>query len=247
MEVRKRIGYMPENNPLHLDMRVDEYLRFRAGLKGVSGERLRVRLGEVLELCDLTEVKRKIIGQMSKGFRQRVGVADAILHQPEVIILDEPTIGLDPHQVRLFRKLIISLAREHTVLLSTHILSEVEITCDRILILHGGRILADDSKEDIHRRVGALTHVVAEVAAPWESLSQSLEAMPSVADFKVEDLKHGFLKCHLTARDEIDIRPLLFEEIKHRGWTLRELTRQQPALEDLFVHLTHVRPNQKDV
>jgi ABC-2 type transport system ATP-binding protein len=246
MEVRKRIGYMPENNPLHLDMRVDEYLRFRAGLKGVSGERLRVRLGEVLELCDLTEVKRKIIGQMSKGFRQRVGVADAILHQPEVIILDEPTIGLDPHQVRLFRKLIISLAREHTVLLSTHILSEVEITCDRILILHGGRILADDSKEDIHRRVGALTHVVAEVAAPWESLSQSLEAMPSVADFKVEDLKHGFLKCHLTAKDAVDLRPLLFEEIKRRGWTLRELTHQQPTLEDLFVQLTDVRPNLKD-
>ena len=246
MEVRKRIGYMPENNPLHLDMRVDEYLRFRAGLKGVSGERLRVRLGDVLELCDLTEVKRKIIGQMSKGFRQRVGVADAILHQPEVIILDEPTIGLDPHQVRLFRKLIISLAREHTVLLSTHILSEVEITCDRILILHGGRLLADDSKEDIHRRVGALTHVVAEVAAPWESLSQSLEAMPSVADFKIEDLKHGFLKCHLTAKDAVDLRPLLFEEIKRRGWTLRELTHQQPTLEDLFVQLTDVRPNLKD-
>ncbi|MDC0325575.1 ABC transporter ATP-binding protein [bacterium] len=247
MEVRKRIGYMPENNPLHLDMRVDEYLRFRAGLKGVSGERLRVRLGEVLELCDLTEVKRKIIGQMSKGFRQRVGVADAILHQPEVIILDEPTIGLDPHQVRLFRKLITSLAREHTVLLSTHILSEVEITCDRILILHGGRLLADDTKEDIHRRVGALTHVVAEVAAPWELLSQSLEAMPSVADFKIEDLKHGFLKCHLTAKDVVDLRPLVFEEIKRRGWTLRELTHQQPTLEDLFVQLTDVRPNLKDV
>ncbi|MDA7662071.1 ABC transporter ATP-binding protein [Verrucomicrobia bacterium] len=247
MEVRKRIGYMPENNPLHLDMRVEEYLRFRAGLKGVSADRLRTRLGEVLELCDLTNVKRKIIGQMSKGYRQRVGVADAILHQPEVIILDEPTIGLDPHQVRLFRKLISSLATEHTVLLSTHILSEVELTCDRILILHDGKLLADDSKETIHRRLGSLTHVVAEIAAPWEGLSQSLEAMPSIADFKMEDLKHGFLKCHLTARDEIDIRPLLFEEIKHRGWTLRELTRQQPALEDLFVHLTHVRPNQKDV
>ncbi len=245
MEVRKRIGYMPENNPLHLDMRVEEYLRFRAGLKDVTGDRLKTRLGEVLELCDLTDVRRKIIGQMSKGYRQRVGVADAILHQPEVIILDEPTIGLDPHQVRLFRKLICSLASEHTVLLSTHILSEVEITCDRILILHGGRLLADDSKDDIHQRVGALTHVTAEVAAPWEALSHSLEAMPSVADFKIEDLQHGFLKCHLTAKGAMDLRPLLFEEIKRRGWTLRELTHQRPTLEDLFVQLTQVSPNLK--
>ena len=238
MEVRKRIGYMPENNPLHLDMRVEEYLRFRAGLKGVHGDRLRKRLGEVLELCDLSKVRRKIIGQMSKGYRQRVGVADAILHQPELIILDEPTIGLDPHQVRLFRKLIASLAENHTVLLSTHILSEVEILCDRILILHTGKLLADDSKEKIHQRMGSLTHVVAEVAAPWEPLAHALQAMPSVADHHIKDLGRGFLKCKLTSSDGVDLRPLFFEEVKRRGWTLRELTHRQPTLEDLFVQLT---------
>jgi len=246
-EVRRRIGYMPENNPLHLDMRVEEYLRFRAGLKGMPSGDLKRRMGEVLELCDLQDVKRKIIGQMSKGYRQRVGVADAIMHQPEVIILDEPTIGLDPHQVRLFRKLIASLANNHTVLLSTHILSEVEILCDRILVLHSGRLLADDSKEDIHRRVGALTHVVAEVAAPWEAFSHSLQAMPRVADHQIEDMGQGFLKCTLTSKEGIDLRPLLFEEVKRRGWTLRELTHLRPTLEDLFVQLTNVRPGHKDV
>ncbi|MDG1890258.1 MAG: ATP-binding cassette domain-containing protein [Verrucomicrobiota bacterium] len=239
-EVRRRIGYMPENNPLHLDMRVEEYLRFRAGLKGLSGSAFRKRVAEVLEQCDLVEVSRRVIGQLSKGYRQRVGVADAILHRPEVIILDEPTSGLDPHQVRLFRKLITSLARAHTVLLSTHILHEVEILCDRILILHAGRLLADDTKKDIHRRVGALTHVLAELAAPWEALSHALEAMPAVAEFRIEDIGHGFLKCRLTSKEGIDLRPLLFEEAKHRGWALRELTQQKPSLEDLFVQLTHV-------
>jgi ABC-2 type transport system ATP-binding protein len=240
LEVRRRIGYMPENNPLHLDMRVTEYLRFRGGLRGMSGQALHQRTEEVLEQCDLKDVSKKIIGQMSKGYRQRVGVADAILHRPEVIMLDEPTIGLDPHQVRLFRHMIASLAQNHTVLLSTHILSEVEILCDHILILQGGRLLANDTREEIQKRVGSLTQCLAEIQAPWEPLSEALRSMDSVADFDIQDLGEGFLRCKMHSKDGNDLRPMLFEMIKQKGWSLRELTQDQPSLEDLFVQLTHV-------
>src|SRR5204862_5157436 len=140
-EVRRRIGYMPENNPLHLDMRVREYLKFRARLKGLGIGRSRERVDVVMQQCGLTEVSRRIIGHLSKGYRQRVGLADALAHEPELIILDEPTIGLDPHQIRSVRQLIKNLARSHTVLISTHILSEVEMTCNRVLIMHLGKIL----------------------------------------------------------------------------------------------------------
>src|SRR5579862_4144094 len=132
-EVRRRIGYMPENNPLHQEMRVKEYLKFRARLKGLGLRRSRQRVDVVLEQCGLTEVSRRIIGQLSKGFRQRVGLADALVHEPELLILDEPTIGLDPNQIRSVRQLIKSLAQAHTVLISTHILPEAEMTCHRVM------------------------------------------------------------------------------------------------------------------
>src|SRR5437870_396853 len=151
-EVRRRIGYMPENNPLHLDMRVREYLKFRARLKGLGVGRSRTRVDLVMQQCGLTDVSRKIIGHLSKGYRQRVGLADALVHEPELIILDEPTIGLDPHQIRSVRQLIKNLARRHTVLLSSHILSEVEMTCSHVLVLHRGRMLASDSIEDLQRK-----------------------------------------------------------------------------------------------
>src|SRR5581483_6687740 len=148
-EVRRRIGYMPENNPLHPEMRVREYLKFRARLKGLGWRRSRERVDVVLEQCGLTDVSRKIIGHLSKGYRQRVGLADALVHEPELIILDEPTIGLDPHQIRSVRQLIKSLAGTHTVLISTHILPEAEMTCNRMLIMYKGKILAADTPENL--------------------------------------------------------------------------------------------------
>ncbi len=141
-EVRRRIGFMPENNPLYPEMRVREYLKFRARLKGLGWRRSRERVATVMEQCGLTDVGRRIIGQLSKGYRQRVGLADALVHEPELIILDEPTIGLDPHQIRSVRQLIKSLAGRHTVLISTHILPEAEMMCSRMLIMFDGKILA---------------------------------------------------------------------------------------------------------
>ncbi len=150
-EVRRRIGYMPENNPLHPEMRVREYLKFRARLKGLSGKRTRERVGVVMEQCGLTEVSHRIIGQLSKGYRQRVGLADALVHEPELIILDEPTIGLDPHQIRAVRQLIKDLGQAHTVLLSTHILPEAEMTCNRMLIMYEGKIRAAITPDDLQQ------------------------------------------------------------------------------------------------
>ena len=150
-EVRRRIGYMPENNPLYPEMRVREYLKFRARLKGLNWRRSRERVGTVMEQCGLTEVSRRIIGQLSKGYKQRVGLADALVHEPELIILDEPTIGLDPHQIRAVRQLIKSLVQRHTVLISTHILPEAEMTCNRMLIMYDGKILAADTPDNLQR------------------------------------------------------------------------------------------------
>src|SRR6201984_2407073 len=149
LKARRRLGYLAENVPLYHDMRVDEYLRYRGALKGLSGRKLTGRLGATKELCGLKEVGRKKIAGLSKGFRQRVGLAEAMIHDPELLILDEPTIGLDPNQIRQVRELIKSLGEKHTILLSTHILSEVEATCSRVIIINRGRIEASDTPENL--------------------------------------------------------------------------------------------------
>src|SRR5277367_1184046 len=169
-EVRRRIGYMPENNPLHPDMRVREYLKFRARLKGLGRSRTRERVDAVTAQCGLTEVSKRIIGQLSKGYRQRVGLADALVHEPELIILDEPTIGLDPNQIRSVRQLIKGLSATHTVLISTHILPEAEMMCSRMLIMFDGKILASDTPENLQRLMSGNGQIIAEIAAPPMSL-----------------------------------------------------------------------------
>src|SRR5438034_3669421 len=171
-EVRRRIGCMPENNPLHLDMRVREYLKFRARLKGLGIGRSRERAEAVMQQCGLTDVSRRIIGHLSKGYRQRVGLADALVHEPELIILDEPTIGLDPHQIRAVRQLIKDLARDHTVLISTHILPEAEMTCNRMVIMYEGKILAAGTAEELQGLMTGKTQVIAEIAAPRQELQE---------------------------------------------------------------------------
>src|SRR5271169_5154683 len=179
-EVRRRIGFMPENNPLHPEMRVREYLKFRARLKGLGWKKSRERVATVMEQCGLTDVQRRIIGQLSKGYRQRVGLADALVHEPELIILDEPTIGLDPNQIRSVRQLIKGLASAHTVLISTHILPEAEVTCNRMVIMYEGKILAAGTPENLERLMSHNSQVIAEIAAPPEELRECWTQMPQI-------------------------------------------------------------------
>ncbi len=237
-EVRRRIGYMPENNPLHLDMRVREYLKFRARLKGLGWRRSRERVDAVLQQCGLTDVSGRIIGQLSKGYRQRVGLADALVHEPDLIILDEPTIGLDPHQIRSVRALVKELGKRHTVVLSTHILNEVEMTCSRVLILHRGRILAADRTEDLGRRLSLDGQVIAEVEAPAAQLLEAFRDLPEVERLEVQPLDGDYQRLSLVPRNGVDLRPLVSAEIREHGWPLRELTRSRHSLEDIFIHLT---------
>jgi ABC-2 type transport system ATP-binding protein len=237
-EVRRRIGYMPENNPLYLEMRVREYLKFRARLKGLGWKKSRQRVDTVMEQCGLTDVRRRIIGQLSKGYRQRVGLADALVHEPELIILDEPTIGLDPHQIRAVRQLIKNLAEKHTVLISTHILPEVEMMCSRVLIMFDGKILAADTPGNLQRLVAGSSQIVAEIAAPADVLRECWLQMPEIENFDVTVAEGKFQRCSLTPRDGLDLRPAIFALARERGWVLRELTRSRHSLEDVYVQVT---------
>jgi ABC-2 type transport system ATP-binding protein len=244
VEVRRRIGYMPENNPLHFDMRVREYLKFRARLKGLGLRQSRERVETVMELCGLTDVARRIIGHLSKGYRQRVGLADALVHEPELIILDEPTIGLDPNQIRSVRQLIKNLASAHTVLISTHILPEAEMTCNRMVIMYEGQILAADTPENLQRLMSSNSQVLAEISAPLADLQECWAGMPEIETFDVSAAEGEFFRCALTPRNGLDLRPRVFDLVRARGWQLRELTRNRHTLEDIYVQLT--RPGEED-
>jgi ABC-2 type transport system ATP-binding protein len=244
VEVRRRIGYMPENNPLHPDMRVREYLKFRARLKGLGRKQSRQRVDVVMEQCGLGDVSRRIIGQLSKGYRQRVGLADALVHEPELIILDEPTIGLDPNQIRSVRQLIKSLAEAHTVLISTHILPEAEMTCHRVVIMYEGKILAADTPENLQRLMSSNSQVLAEIAAPLAELQECWAQMPEIEQFDVSAAEGEYFRCALTPRDGLDLRPRIFALARERGWSLRELTRNRHSLEDIYVQVT--RPEEEE-
>src|SRR5207253_5698015 len=189
VEVRRRIGYMPENCPLYPEMRVAEYLRFRAGVKGLHGSHCRQRLNYVLQRCWLTDVRRQLIGTLSKGYRQRVGLADALLADPPVLILDEPTAGLDPTQIRASRALIRELGKEHTILLSTHILPEVEMTCDRVIIIHRGRVAASSSLAELARQAGEQDTLLARLDGAVDA--EPVRALPGVSGVTLESVSGG--------------------------------------------------------
>jgi ABC-2 type transport system ATP-binding protein len=244
-EVRQRIGYMPENNPLHLDMRVREYLKFRARLKRLGWRRSRERVDTVLEQCGLKDVQKRIIGQLSKGYRQRVGLADALVHEPDLIILDEPTIGLDPHQIRSVRALIKELGQNTTVLLSTHILSEVEMTCSRVVILNRGEIIAAEATADLHKHLDYDGQVMAEIAATPSELREAFRDVIEVDRCDITSAEGSFQRVALTPKNGCDLRPLVFDVVRSHGWQLRELTRARYSLEDIFVHLTRARKEEE--
>jgi len=243
-EVRRRLGYMPENNPLYPEMRVREYLKFRARLKGLGWRHLRKRVDTVMEQCGLTDVGRRIIGHLSKGYRQRVGVADALVHEPELIILDEPTIGLDPHQIRAVRQLIKSLAGKHTVLISTHILPEAEMMCHRVVIMYEGRILAADKPENLQRLMAGNGQIIAEIAAPLDELRDVFSQVAGVESVDISACDGEFQRCAITPHKGIDLRHAIFALALERGWVLRELTRSRHSLEDIYVRIT--KPEEED-
>lgn len=244
-DVRRRIGYMPENNPLHTEMRVKEYLRFRARLKGLSLSKMRERVDTVIEQCSLRDVQNRIVGQLSKGYKQRVGVADALVHEPELIILDEPSIGLDPNQIRAFRQLIKDLGKRHTILLSTHILPEVEMTCSQVLILHHGRMIASDTADNLRSKIFENGAVFAEIAAPAPALNEALNDIEEVEHIDISAMDGEFQRCSVMARNGVDIRPFISEMTARNNWKLRELTRGRQTLEDIFVRVTREKEEEQ--
>jgi ABC-2 type transport system ATP-binding protein len=239
LEVRRHIGYMPENNPLYVDMRVSEYLKFRAKLKGiVRGER-KDRIQDVLQLCGLTDVRTRIIGNLSKGYRQRVGLADALLAEPDLLILDEPTIGLDPVQIRQVRQLIKDLGRRHTILLSSHILPEVEMTCNRVIIIHHGRILASDTPDNLRQTLHAGGLIRVEVRGPASEVEVRLRALNGIDSLEVRQGEDDYLYLTIQPRAGTDPREAIYKAVVSNGWSLRELSKTRTTLEDIFVQITH--------
>lgn len=235
---REHIGYLPENVPLYPDMRVHEFLRYRAALKGVPGRRMNERIGDVLELCGLLEVEKKIIGQLSKGYRQRVGLADAMVHEPDLLILDEPTIGLDPNQIRLVRDLIRNLKRHHTILLSTHILSEVEMLCSRVIIINKGRIEALDTPENLRARLGQSRHIVLDVrVADSRAAAAELRKIHGIQSVSIRT-DGAWTIFTILATSGVDPREAIYEHAVARRWPLRELSRSTVSLEQVFAEVT---------
>jgi ABC-2 type transport system ATP-binding protein len=238
LQAREHIGYMPENVPLYTDMRVSEFLRYRAALKGVPGRRLRERVGDVLELCGLKDVEKKLIGNLSKGYRQRVGLADAMSHEPDLLILDEPTIGLDPNQIRLVRDLIRNLRRHHTILLSTHILPEVEMLCSRVIIINKGRIEALDTPQNLRAHLGQAGRILFDAIVPDASAAASaLRALESVQSVSHRaDGEWTVFTIHAVPGN--DPRESLYRHAVDNKWRVREISRPPVSLEQVFAEVT---------
>src|SRR5256712_5648354 len=234
LQARAHLGYMPENVPLYSDMRVTEYLDYRAALKDVPHRRVVERVGDVKELCGLKDVENKLIGALSKGYRQRVGLADALLHEPDLLILDEPTIGLDPNQIRQVRELIKNLGKQHTILLSTHILPEVEMTCSRVIIIHKGRIEACDTPEDLLSQIRQAGGVVVEAKVGSDDGAAELKKISGVRDVTT-DTEDDWKIYSMRVESGLDVREEIFRLATQRRWTVRELSQRRATLEDVFV------------
>ncbi len=233
LEVKRRIGYLPENPPVYGEMTVESYLRFVARLKGISGERVSKQVEKSIEKTDLGSVRKRLIQNLSKGFRQRVGIAQALVSDPEVLILDEPTSGLDPRQVAEVRALIQELKGEHTIILSTHILPEVQTMCERIIIINRGRIVAEDSLAGLSNRMAGSVNVRIRVARPGPALEQALRAVPGVVTVVVADSGYS-----LQMSGEDQAVEAIAESVVHSKAGLLELRREVVDLEEIFLKLT---------
>ncbi|MBI2836500.1 MAG: ATP-binding cassette domain-containing protein [Chloroflexi bacterium] len=233
LEAKRRIGYLPEAVPLYTDMTVRGYLDFVGRLRGLSDEKVKSRIDDVVEICHLEEYVDIIAGKLSKGFRQRVGVAQAIIHEPEVLILDEPTIGIDPIQVAQTRQLIRELGKSHTILLSTHILPEVSMTCQRVIIINQGKIVAEDKIENLSAMVSGVRRVRLEVSGPPEKVTERLRRIKGVQRVNYR-IPHHIVEMP----PQQDLRGQIAEAVTQSGWTLLSLESMEMSLEDIFLKLT---------
>ena len=231
LEVRRKLGYLPESVPLYGEMRVREFLRFRAKLKDVPRSRLRAAVAEVVARCRLGEVENRIIGQLSRGFRQRVGLAEALLHDPPILILDEPTSGLDPIQILEVRALIRELGARHTILLSTHILPEVEAVCTRVIIIARGRIAVDERLDDLRRE----NAIVGEARGTADAIRAAIQTVPGVERVVAEPQDSTHVEFQVHTRDGRDLREAIGQKLASGGWPLRRLDLRRSTLEDRFI------------
>jgi ABC-2 type transport system ATP-binding protein len=238
LEVRTRLGYLPESVPVYLDMRVEEFLRFRGLLKGVARKDIGKRVDAALERCQCKEMRRRMIGGLSKGYRQRVGLADAIVNDPPILVLDEPTSGLDPNQRLEVRRLIQDLGQDKTVILSSHILAEVEAVAEKVIIVHRGHVVAQGAPAQIVRDLGAWNRVRLEVRADAASLKAAFAGLEGIGEIKVEPLTDGFAEVDVITTTASDIRPVIAERLVQHKLALRAMSRPGLSLEEVFRRLT---------
>ena len=238
LDIRKRIGYLPESTPLYRDMVTYDYLAFVASMRGVPPTEQSRRIAEMTDACGLGDVLGKRIDALSKGYRQRVGLAQAMIHDPPILILDEPTSGLDPNQIVEIRELIKAIGREKTVILSTHILPEVQASCDRVLIIHKGHLVADGTPQDLQASFAGEQRVQFGVQAPADAVAEALAQWEHVRILEHHADGDGEALFTLAAEHEDDVRPALFHLAVEHGWTLTELHQDQVNLEDVFRQLT---------
>jgi ABC-2 type transport system ATP-binding protein len=243
LAVRRLIGYLPENTPIYPDMRVGEYLRFRAQLKGVARRERGPQVAHVMDRCMIADVERKLVGTLSKGYRQRVGLADALLGNPTLLILDEPTAGMDPNQVREVRKLVKELGEHHTIILSTHILPEVEATCSRAVIISGGRIVAQDQVRALQRSGGG-GRLEVETLEAGPDFAEVVRLLPGVRSvMKLPAGTGGVDTFHIEALEDADVREVVARKAMEKGVVIRELRPVARGLEEIFVRYTAGDPS----
>lgn len=242
MEVRKRIGYLPETPPLYTDMPVGDYLTFVARIKGVDSDQIAKRVDTAMALTNLTERRNQLIKQLSRGYKQRVGIAQAIVHNPDVVILDEPTVGLDPNQIKDVRKLIKNLAGEHTIILSTHILPEVEMTCDRVVIIDKGKIAAIDTTENLTKQFKGSERIKAVAKGNPAEIEGSLKGIEGVNRIEVSEAD-DLLYVTVESAQGLDLRASVAARIVRGGFDLLELRSVGISLEEIFTKLTTEEKN----
>ncbi len=237
---RSKIGYLPETVPLYDDMRVYEYLRFVAEVRGISKNDIKARIKEVVDDCGLSSVIRKPIDELSKGFRQRVGLAQAIIHKPDILILDEPTTGLDPNQIAEIRELIKKIGKEKTVIFSTHILSEVSATCDRAIIINKGKIVVEGTPDELAKKAGGKEKIYVKIKGPKDEILKYFQGMDNVENVEISDKESDDVYGYkIEPKEGIDLREDLSKVVMNHGWSILEFSKKSVSLEDVFKELTN--------